>query len=118
MNEYERLPKRTLEEYIHPTHTATPSCIIFPPNALHIDFRPGMIQYLPTFHGLESENPYVHIREFEEVVATFHDWFGTTDTIRLKFFLFALKDRAKSWLYYLRPRSIGSWGEMTQEFFN
>ena len=118
MSEYERPPRRTLEEYLHPTRTATPSCMMFAPNAPHVDFRPGMIQYLPTFHGLESENPYVHIREFEEVVATFHDRFGTTDTIRLKFFPFALKDRAKSWLYSLRPRSIGSWGEMTQEFFN
>ena len=69
MSEYERQPRRTLEEYRHPTRTATPSCIMFPPNAPHIDFRPEMIQYLPTFHGLENENLYVHIREFEEVVA-------------------------------------------------
>ena len=96
MSEYERPPRRTLEEYRHPTHTATPSCIMFPPNAPHIDFRPEMIQYLPTFHGLERENTYVHIMEFEKVVATFHDYFGTTDIIRLKFFPFALKDRAKS----------------------
>ena len=60
----------------------------------------------------------MHIREFEEVLATFHDRFGTTDTIKLKFFPFALKDRAKSWLYSLRPMSIGSWGEMTQVFFD
>ena len=81
---------------------------MFPLNVPHIDFRLGMIQYLPTFHGLESENSYVHIREFEEVVPIFHDRFGTTDTIKLKFFPFSLKDRAKSWLYFLRPRSIGS----------
>ena len=118
MNDYERRPRRTLEEYRHPTRTVTPSCIMFPPNAPHIDFRPGMIQYLPTFHGLESENPYVYIREFEEVVATFHDRFGTTDTIRLKFFPFSLKDKAKSWLYSLRPMSIRSWGKMTQAFFD
>ena len=49
----------------------------------------------------------MHIREFEEVVAIFHDQFGTTDTIRIKLFPFAPKDRAKSWLYSLRPRSIG-----------
>lgn len=30
-----------------------------------------MIQFLPTFQGLDSENSYLYIREFEEVVATF-----------------------------------------------
>ncbi|KAL5564257.1 hypothetical protein UlMin_027421 [Ulmus minor] len=32
-----------------------------------------MIQLLPTIHGLENANPYVHIREFEEVVVTFQN---------------------------------------------
>jgi hypothetical protein len=72
-----------------------------------------MIPLLPTFHGMDNENPYVHIRELEEVVATFHSQLGSIDTVRLKFFPFSLKDKAKSWLYSLRPRSIASWGEMT-----
>ncbi|XP_022851015.1 uncharacterized protein LOC111372832 [Olea europaea var. sylvestris] len=83
-----------------------------------MELKPGMIQLLPTFHGLDSENPYVHIREFEEVVATFHNQHGTTDAARLKFFSFSLKEKAKTWLYLLRPRSIGTWAEMTQAFFN
>ena len=55
---------RTLKDYLHPNRTATPSCIMFPPNAQLPEFKPGMIQLLPTFHGLENANPYVHIREF------------------------------------------------------
>lgn len=108
---------KTLNEYLHPTHIATPSCIIFPPNAPHVDFKTGLIQLLSTFHGLENENPYLHIREFEEVVSTFHGQPGTIDVVRLKFFPFSLKDRPKSWMYSLRPRSIGTWGEMTGIFF-
>ncbi|KAJ0008379.1 hypothetical protein Pint_30583 [Pistacia integerrima] len=76
-----------------------------------------MIQLLPTFHGLENANPYVHIREFEEVVATLQNGADTIDTVKLRFFPFSLKDNAKVWLYSLRPRSIGSWDEMTQAFF-
>lgn len=30
-----------------------------------MDLKPEMIQLLPTFYGLENENPYVHIKEFE-----------------------------------------------------
>uniref|UniRef100_A0A2N9GBZ9 Retrotransposon gag domain-containing protein n=1 Tax=Fagus sylvatica TaxID=28930 RepID=A0A2N9GBZ9_FAGSY len=110
-------PIKTLHDYLHPTRNSSPSCIMFPANQQNFDFKPGMIPLLPTFHGMDNENPYVHIREFEEVVATFHSQLGSIDTVRLKFFPFSLKDKAKSWLYSLRPRSIASWGEMTHIFF-
>ena len=58
-------------DYIHPTRMATPSCIIFPANMLQIDLKSGMIHLIQTFHELENENPYMHIRASEEVVATF-----------------------------------------------
>ncbi|RVW37775.1 hypothetical protein CK203_101714 [Vitis vinifera] len=29
--------------------------------------RPYLVPLLPTFHGMESENPYAHIKEFEDV---------------------------------------------------
>jgi hypothetical protein len=101
-------PSRTLQDYLHPTRTTTPSCIMFPPNTSNEDFKPEMIPLLPTFHGLENDNLYVHIRKFEAVVATFHGQVGAIDTLRLKFFPLSLKDRAKSWLYSLKPGSIGS----------
>ena len=65
MSDHEEQPIRTLQEYLHPTSTATPSCIMFRPNAPHIDFKLEMIQYLPTFHRLGNENPYVHVTEFD-----------------------------------------------------
>ena len=116
MNEDE-LPIKSLHDYLNPTCNSAPSCIMFPANVQNFDFKPRMIPLLPTFHGMENENPYVHIREFEEVVATFHNQVGAIDTIRPKFFPFSLKEKAKRWLYSLRPRLIGTWGEMTHEFF-
>ncbi|GMN69196.1 hypothetical protein TIFTF001_038249 [Ficus carica] len=80
-----------LREYLPPMRTATPSCIMFPANMPNFDFKLGMVQLLPTFHELESENPYVHIREFEEVVATFNNRADVANTVRLKFFPFSLK---------------------------
>ena len=61
---------RTLKNYMNLTRTSARSCIIFPPDASHFNFKPGTIQLLPTFHGLELENPYLHLREFEEVCNT------------------------------------------------
>ncbi|RVX05698.1 hypothetical protein CK203_027398 [Vitis vinifera] len=43
---------------------SAPSCILPPLEQLVI--RPHIVPLLPTFHGMESENPYSHIKEFEE----------------------------------------------------
>ena len=67
---------------------------------------------LPTFHGMESENPYSHQTEFEKVCNTFKEETATVDLRRLKLFPFTLKDKAKIWLNSLRPRSIRNWTEM------
>ena len=75
---------------------------MFSPNFQHQVFKPGMIQLLPTFHGLERENPYMHARDFEDVVATFEGRSNAINTVKLRFFPFSLKDSAKVWLYFLR----------------
>ncbi|XP_041009309.1 uncharacterized protein LOC121253349, partial [Juglans microcarpa x Juglans regia] len=57
---------RTRRDYLQPVRTSTPSCIIQPLNANAFNFKPGMIPLIPHFHGMDSENPYLHIKEFEE----------------------------------------------------
>ncbi|XP_042969030.1 uncharacterized protein LOC122301706 [Carya illinoinensis] len=59
-------PNRTLREYLYPVRSTTPSCIITPLNAHNFNFKSGMISLLPHFHGMDSENPYLHLKEFEE----------------------------------------------------
>ena len=78
--------------------------------------RPYLVPLLPTFHGLESENPYTHIREFEEVCNTFKEDVTTLDLMRLNLFPITLKDKAKIWLSSLRPRTIRNYTEMQEEF--
>ncbi|RVW30825.1 hypothetical protein CK203_106528 [Vitis vinifera] len=71
---------------------------------------------LPTFHGMESENLFSYIKEFEEVCNTFQEGGASIDLVRLKLFPFALKDKAKIWLNYLRPRSIRTWTDYKPSF--
>jgi len=97
---------RTLKDHMNPIRIRAPSCIVFPPDASHFNFKPDIIQLLPTFHGLNLENPYLHLREFEEVCNTYNDLNCSMNTIRLKFFPFSLKDKAKTWLPNLRSGSI------------
>jgi len=58
---------RTLRDHMNLTRTNALSCIVFPPDASHFNFKPSIIQLLPSFHGLDLENPYLHLSEFEEV---------------------------------------------------
>ena len=65
---------------------------------------------------MESENPYSHIREFEEVYNTFKEDISNVDLMRLKFFPLTLKDKAKIWLNSLRSRTIRDWRDMQAKF--
>jgi hypothetical protein len=81
---------------MNPTRTSATSCIVFLPDASHFNFKSGIIQLLPSFHGLDPENPYLHLREFEEVCNTYNDLNCSMNTIRLKLFHFSSKDKAKT----------------------
>ena len=95
---------RSMRDRMHPPRMSAPSCIIPPTEQLVI--RPHIVPLLPTFHGMESENPYAHIKEFEDVCNTFQEGGTAIKLMRLKLFPFTLKDKAKIWLNSLRPRSI------------
>nr|CAN70642.1 hypothetical protein VITISV_020042 [Vitis vinifera] len=105
---------RSMRDRMHPPRMSAPSCIVPPTEQLVI--RPYLIPLLPTFHGIESENPYAHIKEFEDVCNTFQEGGASIDLMRLKLFPFTLKDKAKIWLISLRPRSIRSWTDLQAEF--
>ncbi|RVW69407.1 hypothetical protein CK203_061797 [Vitis vinifera] len=80
---------RSMRHRMHPPRMSAPSCIVPPTEQLVI--RPYIVPLLPTFHGMESENPYAHIKEFED-------------------------DKAKIWLNSLRPRSIRTWTDLQADF--
>ena len=88
------------------TRVSAPSCII--PPAEDVVVRPYLVPLLPTFHGMENENPYTHIRDFEEVCITFKEGTIDMDLLKLKAFPLTLKDKSKIWLNSLRPRTIRS----------
>jgi hypothetical protein len=94
----ENIRVRTLRDHMNPTRTSAPSCIVFPLDASHFNFKIGIIQLLPSFHDLDLENPFLHLREFEKVCNTYNDSNCSMNTNRLKLFPFSLKDKAKTWL--------------------
>ena len=105
---------RTMRDHIHPPRVSAPSCII--PPADDVAVRPYLVPLLPTYHGMENENPYTHLRDFEEVCTTFKEGMMDMDLLKLKAFPLTLKDKAKIWLNSLRPRTIRNWAELKAEF--
>ena len=97
---------KSMRDYIHPPRVSSPSCII--PHAEDVAVRPYLVPLLPIFHGMENENPYTHIRDFEEVCITFKKGTIDMDLLKLKAFPLTLKDKSKIWLNSLRPRTIRS----------
>ena len=95
---------RTMRDHIHPPRVSAPSCIVPPTEDVNV--RPYLVPLLLTFHGMENENPYTHIRDFEEVCTTFKEGATDMELLKLKAFLLTLKDKAKIWLNSLRPRTI------------
>ena len=105
---------KSMRDHLHPPRVTAPSCII--PPADDVAVRPYLVPLLPTFHGMENENPYTHIREFEEVCTTFKEGVSDMDLLKMNAFPLTLKDKAKIWLNSLRPRTIINWADLQAEF--
>ena len=100
---------RSMRDHIHPPRVSAPSCIIT--HTKDVAVRPYLVPLLPTFQGMENENRYTHILDFEEVCITFKEGATYMDLLKLKAFPSTLKDKAKIWINSLRPRTIRSWVE-------
>ena len=82
-----------MRDHIHPPRVCSPSCIV--PPVEDVTVRPYLVPLLPTFHGIENENPYTHIRDFEEVCTTFKEGATDMELLKLKAFHLTLTDKAK-----------------------
>ena len=110
--------ERTLREIFQPQRTTTNSCIRLPEEANQFLMRSVMIRLLPVYHGVESENPYSFMRDFEDVCSAFLSTSSPLHIICLVLFPFALKEKAKIWFHSLPPNSIFTWENMRNEFLN
>jgi hypothetical protein len=109
---------QTLKELAAPDLNQQPLCIMFTTLKATTTFelKSGLIHLLPTFHGLIGEDPHNHLKELHVVCTSMKPTGVTEEQIKLRAFLFSLKDSAKDWLYYLSSGSITTWNEMKRLF--
>ncbi|GKD52758.1 reverse transcriptase domain-containing protein [Tanacetum coccineum] len=77
-----------------------------------------LIQSVCQFQGVESENPFQHLKLFLSIVDNIQVDGATKDASRLRFFHFTLKGKAKEWLDRLPPGRVTTWEQLVSQFLN
>lgn len=113
------IPK-CLKDYSYPTPRGFSNAIVFPNEhtneVLHAnDFL--LVQSVCKFHGLKTEDPIQHVKDFLKIVDTIHVDGATWDTSRLRFFPFSLQEKAKEWYDRLPSESIFTWEQLISKFY-
>jgi hypothetical protein len=110
---------RSLRDLFAPIATNSHSCIVLPlTNATHFDLKPYVIQVLPSFHDLDLENPYSHVKKFKDICATFKFQNFYEESVHLRLFPFSLHNRAKVWLDSNMLGYITSRENLLNKFYN
>ena len=68
------------------------------------------------FHGLHSEDPNQHLKDFLKIVDSIDLDVETREMTQLRLFQFSLRDQASQWLECLPAGSITSWDDLTTRF--
>ncbi|CAN6585445.1 unnamed protein product [Malus baccata var. baccata] len=100
--------------------TNIPSWITYPAveEETAFEIKQHMLNILPTFHGLSSDDPNMHIAEFlmgckKILVRGF-----LAESINLRLFPYTLKDQARKWLLTLPSGSISTWAQLSKKILN
>ncbi|XP_040988950.1 uncharacterized protein LOC121236567 [Juglans microcarpa x Juglans regia] len=112
-------PPCTLKDYVRPVVNDNYSGIRRQTiNANNFELKPALINMVQQaqFSGSPLDDPNIHLAMFLEIRDTVKINDFTEYTIRLRLFPFSLRDKARSWLQFLQPRSITSWQDMAEKF--
>ncbi|GJS61216.1 MAK10-like protein [Tanacetum coccineum] len=75
-----------------------------------------LIQNEYSFHGLRSEDPNQHLKDFLKLVDSLDLDGENRERMRLRLFQFSLRDQASNWLERLPAGSISTWEDLTTRF--
>ncbi|KAH9697798.1 hypothetical protein KPL71_023761 [Citrus sinensis] len=111
---------RPLRDYVVPTVNGAGSSIARPAvQANNFEIKPAIIQMIQTlvqFAGMPNDDPNAHITNFLEICDTFKQNGVSDNAIRLRLFLFSLRDKAKEWLNSLPAGTITTWAGLAHKF--
>ncbi|GKC86121.1 hypothetical protein Tco_1141838, partial [Tanacetum coccineum] len=109
-------PIRTLGDYSKPSHKGYRNTIELPEGNNVVPLRSDTIRLVQngcSFHGLRSEDPNQHLKDFLKLVDSLDLNGDNRERTRLRLFQFSLRDQASNWLERLPAGSISTWEDLT-----
>ncbi|GJW60020.1 MAK10-like protein [Tanacetum coccineum] len=109
-------PICTLGDYSKPSHKGYRNTIELPVGNNVVPLRSDTIRLVQngcSFHGLRSEDPNQHLKDFLKLVDSLDLDGKNRERTLLRLFQFFLRDQASSWLERLPSRSITTWEYLT-----
>ncbi|GJU24922.1 MAK10-like protein [Tanacetum coccineum] len=110
---------RTLGDYSKPSHEGYRNTIELPARNNVVPLRFSTIRLVQnecSFHGLRSEDPNQHLKDFLKLVDSLDLDGENRKRTRLGLFQFSLRDQASNWLERLPAGSISVWEDLTTRF--
>ncbi|GJZ31230.1 MAK10-like protein [Tanacetum coccineum] len=110
---------RTLGDYSKPSHEGYKNTIELPVGNNVVPLRSDTIRLVQngcSFHGLRSEDPNQHLKDFLKLVDSLDLDGENRERTRLRLFQFSLRDQASNWLERLPAGSITTWEDLTTRF--
>ncbi len=111
-------PQRTLQQMNQVDVGQNPLGINYPVFGRAIELKSNKIYNLPKFHGLDNEDPQLHMRKFHLICDAMKPEAANVETFKMTAFPLSLEDKAQQWLIFLPPGSINSWTEMARAFLD
>ncbi|GJW75111.1 hypothetical protein Tco_0134481 [Tanacetum coccineum] len=114
-------PIRTLGDYSKPSHEGYRNTIELPVGNNVVPLRSDTIRLVQngcSFHGLRSEDPNQHLKDFLKLVDSLDLDGENRERTRLRLFQFSLRDQASNWLERLSAGSITTWEDLTTRFLS
>ncbi|GJV55192.1 zinc finger, CCHC-type containing protein [Tanacetum coccineum] len=112
-------PIRTLRDYSKPSHEGYRNTIELPIGNNMAPLRSDTIRLVQngcSFHGLRSEDPNQHLKDFLKLVDSLNLDGENRERTRMCLFQFSLRDQASNWLECLPAGSITTWEDLTTRF--
>ncbi|GJY44515.1 MAK10-like protein [Tanacetum coccineum] len=112
-------PIRTLGDYSRPSHEGYRNTIELLEGNNVVPLRSDTIRLVQngcSFHGLRSEDPNQHLKDFLKLVDSLDLDVANRERTRLCLFQFSLRDQASNWLERLPAGSISTWEDLTTRF--
>ena len=100
------------DEFVEPPQSSKPI------TASGFELRPGFIAMVreQSFSGFDDENPYQHLREFDQLCSCLSIVGMAQETLRWKLFPFSLNEKARQWYAHNVGKVNGEWEELRDRF--